>query len=122
MVRIHVKGEAYTKYEFPEELDGIQSYERFCDYIDDDFDTLRGGYMHFKYEDDTLYTYTVYDSDRELTEDEEQILLDYTQGQWSDGVGEGFEQMPCAYDSDGKEIYVSAWHRGQEISLEYEKI
>tara|TARA_R110000772_G_scaffold45089_3_gene103446 strand:+ start:166 stop:534 length:369 start_codon:yes stop_codon:yes gene_type:complete len=122
MVRINVVGEAYTGHEFPAELHGITCQERFCDYIKDNFDTLRGGYMDFRYEDGKLLTYTVYDSDRKLTEKEEQILIDYTQGQWSDGIGEGFEQIPCAYDDDGRAIYVSAWRRGQEAVIKYENI
>ncbi len=48
-----------------------------------------------------------------LVTDELEILPDYTQGQWSDGIGEGFEQSPCA-EENGEEIFVSPWFRGQK--------
>lgn len=47
-----------------------------------------------------------------LTNGEMDILIDYTQGQLSDGIGEGFEQTPCAV-INGEEIYLSPWYRGQ---------
>ena len=77
--------------------------------------------MHFKLENGKLYTYTVYHSDRELTEEELKQLMDYTQGQWSDGIGEGFEQFPIMEDDEGEEVYISPWFPGQNIKI-YQEI
>lgn len=44
-------------------------------------------------------------------------LKDYTQGQWSDGIGEGFEQFSYK-EIDGEEIYISPWYHGQKIFAE----
>jgi hypothetical protein len=49
----------------------------------------------------------------ELTDEEIDRLLDYTQGQWSDGIGEGFEQFPCHHEGR-KEIYLSPWYPMQK--------
>ena len=43
----------------------------------------------------------------ELTEDEEKVLLDYIEGQMSDGFGEGFEQRPIRVD--GMELFAHFW-------------
>jgi hypothetical protein len=43
----------------------------------------------------------------ELTEDEEKCLLDYVEGQMSDGFGEGFEQKPIRVDD--MELYAHFW-------------
>ena len=43
----------------------------------------------------------------ELTEDEEKCLLDYVDGQMSDGFGEGFEQKPIRVE--GMELYAHFW-------------
>jgi hypothetical protein len=73
---------------------------------------------NFKYneEEEQLYTVTKYIAKEQLSESELQELADYTQGQWSDGIGEGFEQESCC-EVDGYEIYVSPWHRDQELEV-----
>lgn len=43
----------------------------------------------------------------ELTEDEEKCLLDYIEGQMSDGFGEGFEQKPIRVED--MELYAHFW-------------
>lgn len=138
--KITIKGEAKTSCPYLEELDGIDCQDCFSEYFDGDesfAEDVSGGYMHFKYEDDKLMTYTVYTSTRELTKKEEQQLIDYTQGQWSDGIGEGFEQESChtaskpfqqyteeeladiasgKYDDDPSpttEVIISPWYGGQ---------
>lgn len=103
------------------------------------------GHMLFRYEDDKLWTITTYDSPVELTEEEIKILADYTQGQWSDGIGEGFEQYPCMIDEnyagngdcvcgecgdgdichdneDSGEVYISPWHQGQILTTEQHNV
>ena len=98
-------------------LDGIDCQDEFSEYIDED-DTFYGkvenGYMSFIVEDSVLYTITKYDVIEDLTDDEIEQLKDYTQGQWSDGIGEGFEQFPCV-EENGNEIFVSPWYRGQTV-------
>lgn len=99
-------------------LDGIDCQDNFSEYFDDDSytDVVSGGYMRFKYENGELYTITTYSSTRELTPDELHDLGEYTQGQWSDGIGEGFEQSPCD-EIDGEEIYISPWYGGQKLTI-----
>jgi hypothetical protein len=117
---IIIKGEASTDYFNLKELNGIDCQDCFSEYFDDTSysNDVTGGYMFFKYENGKLMTYTTYDSNRKLTPSELENLSDYTQGQWSDGIGEGFEQYPCGYDDNGDDIYVSPWFFGQEVEVE----
>lgn len=94
-------------------LDGINSQDNFVDYSDMP-DKLKSGYMHFRYENEILYTVTEYSLKEELTSEEIEKLKEETQGQWSDGIGEGFEQFPCHYIGE-YEVYISPWYRGQII-------
>lgn len=95
-------------------LDGIDCQDGFVEYMDQPLKSkLSGGYMDFRFENGELWTYTTYSSKAELTESELKELIDYTQGQWSDGIGEGFEQFPC-YDIDGEDVYLSPWYPGQK--------
>lgn len=99
---ITIKGEAKTLYPYLQELDGTYSHENFSEYFDKDFtfkDDIKNGYMNFQYLDGKLYTVTTYHSKRKLTDIELDILENYTVGQWSDGIGEGFEQESC-YTAD----------------------
>lgn len=123
---ITIKGESKTSYKNLRKLDGIDCQDTFSEYFDDDFtfkDNVKGGYMYFKYDSDLdkLFTITVYNSDRELSKEELDILEDYTTGQWSDGIGEGFEQEPILFDDDD-EIYISPWFPGQETIVTQQKI
>lgn len=76
---------------------------------------VEGGYMEFVFDDkeNKLFVETTYDALRRLDPHEETVLIEYTQGQWSDGIGEGFEQ----HEERGG--YISAWHRGQEAEIIY---
>ena len=117
---ITVKGEASTDYSNLKELDGISCEDEFSDYFDMDTtyaEEVKGGFMSFKFENDILYTITTYDSSRELNEGELNSLMKYTQGQWSDGIGEGFEQNPCLITDDGEDVYISPWFYGQSIKI-----
>ena len=121
--KITIKGESKTNYKKLDELDGIDCQDNFSDYFDSDFsfkDNISNGYMFFKHENNKLFTYTVYYSDRELSVDELSTLGEYTIGQWSDGIGEGFEQMPCYYDDGDKEVYISPWFYGQKFTINQE--
>ena len=53
-----------------------------------------------------------------LIEKDLQELVKYTQGQWSDGIGEGFEQNPCYYDSEDNEVFISPWFYGQQVTVQ----
>ena len=99
-------------------LDGIDCQDEFVEYIHTDFKhKLSSGYMDFRFQDGKLWTYTVYSTKEVLTEDELKELGDYTQGQWSDGIGEVFEQFPCSCESDGAEVYLSPWYHGQKLEI-----
>jgi hypothetical protein len=76
---------------------------------------VNGGYMRFRFVDGQLYVIVTYIADEPLTEKEMDILIDYTRGQLSDGIGEGFEQHSCIEIED-EEIYLSPWYRGQILT------
>jgi len=111
-------------------LNHIGCDEEFSEYFGDEEVLLvqkgvTNGFMHFEYrnnnEVEILETVVNYESKEELTEDELDVLMDYTSGQLSDGIGEGFEQMPCTYDEDDNEIYVSPWCFGQTLTIKQTK-
>jgi hypothetical protein len=61
-----------------------------------------GGKLRFSYKPDVneLWCITEYRSRRRLNDDELKMLADYTEGQWSDGIGENFSsssQEVCGY-------------------------
>ena len=120
MYKITIKGEAKTDYDNLSELDGVDCQDDFAEYFDSDFsfkDDVESGYMYFSFENEKLWTITQYFSNRELSNEELEILSDYTQGQWSDGIGEGFEQQPCFYDDNEEEVYISPWDINQEVEI-----
>ena len=99
-------------------LDGIDCQDEFVEYMSKDFKhKLSSGYMDFRFIDGKLWTYTIYSTKEVLTTDELKELGDYTQGQWSDGIGEGFEQFPCDHEPDGAEVYLSPWYHGQKLEI-----
>lgn len=147
MVKIIVSGEASTDYPNLQDLHGIDCQDNFSKYFDSNMSFTKdvtGGYMSFVYnkQDGKLYTETVYNSKRLLTEDELNQLAKYTQGQWSDGIGEGFEQHPCfeadepyqKYDPNyddyndqddadmDLDVYISPWCMGQKLIVEQKEI
>jgi hypothetical protein len=98
-------------------LDGVECQDDFVQYFDEDFShKLKHGYMSFHVEDGKLFTVTEYEMNEPLVADELEILANYTQGQWSDGIGESFEQFPCA-EENGEEIFVSPWYHGQKTTV-----
>jgi hypothetical protein len=122
MYKITIKGEAFTEHQNLEELDGIDCQDEFSEYFGDDEQLLidkgvNNGYLSFEYSGGKLWSVTTYDSPVELTQNELDIIGDYTQGQWSDGIGEGFEQFPCMEDDNEKEVYVSPWHSNQVLTV-----
>ena len=65
----------------------------------------------------TLVMY-VFDKEKEAeVSDEVAVALrNWVQGQWSDGIGEGFEQRSFL-TSYGDEFSYSMWHPGQEVAI-----
>lgn len=125
MYKITVKGlvkDYDPNYIF--EILAASCHDNFVEYFDGELEKLAAkksitdGYMEFKMINGLLHTVTTYNSEQELTQAELELLKDYTEGQWSDGIGEGFEQEPIAYDEEDNEIYVSPWHYGQEVTIE----
>ena len=124
MYKVTVKGEAsaYTEdgvdYKGSElrKFDGIDCQDCFTEYMRSDrcsaYDVLSGGYLRFQYENGKLWSITEYESTRPLTDIELEEVKSYTQGQWSDGIGEGFEQQPCNSEED----CISPWFRNKEIT------
>jgi hypothetical protein len=91
-------------------LDGlVYDDERFTDYIggspaEDELAAALepGGCLRFQYREggDLLGVTTEYSSRRPLTDAELQLLVRYTMGQWSDGIGENWtceSQDRCGY-------------------------
>ena len=81
-------------------LDGLTyDDERFTDYLggppEEDIlasALVSGGNLRFSHRDGEplLTAITEYRSNRPLTESELRLLVDYTMGQWSDGIGENW--------------------------------
>ena len=118
MYEIIVKGKASTDCPKLKELDGIDCQDNFSEYFDTDFtfkDVVTGGYMEFSYENGDLWTLTIYESSRELSKDELNELEEYTSGQWSDGIGEVFEQIPVIVDDE--EVFISPWCPEQKTTI-----
>jgi len=125
MYNVVVRGKAETSYKFKEELDGIDCHDCFSDYMDiiENCDgAVTGGHLQFIFEDGKLWSVTTYESSRELTKEELAIVEDYTSGQWSDGIGEGFEQYPCYEGRAGEEVYISPWYWKQKRTITQTKI
>ena len=98
-------------------LNGIECNIDFVEYIRNKElrNKLIDGYMSFILENKTLYTLTTYrlKEGNLLSPKEIRELVDYTQGQWSDGIGESYEQMPIAVENN-KEIYLSPYLSGEK--------
>ena len=91
-------------------LDGlVYDEERFTDYLggppnEDELAAALepGGVIRFSYRegDDLLTAVTEYHSRRPLSNTELRLLVEYTMGQWSDGIGENwtcFSAAKCGY-------------------------
>jgi hypothetical protein len=125
MYKIRIEGKATTETKDLKSCDGIDCQDNFSEYMNNDEscnEAISGGYMEFELIDGVLTTVTEYDSTRKLTDDELHDVGEYTQGQWSDGIGEGFEQFECGEDKWGEEIYISAWCPGQVLKISQEKL
>ncbi len=127
MYKITLKGPAgKTNASDLSKLNGIDCQECFSEYFypeDNDLKSLiekgvTSGYMEFEYDvnDGKLYVVVNYKSKEKLDDNETKALIEYTQGQMSDGIGENFEQEPVMYEDD-EEIFISPWFRGQKLEV-----
>jgi hypothetical protein len=104
-------------------LDGMvvdqEDHEDFTEHISCDYGFKEPAYMKFKYDGrkKKLMVSVTYVTDRDLDDDQIKELMDYTTGQWSDGIGEGYEQT-AAKQIDGNDVFISPWHDDQEIKYE----
>lgn len=134
---IIIKGLASTNALDLNDVLDIECQDNFADYFDNDFsfrNDIKDGYMNFVIENNELYTIVQYISLRKLNDKELDILLDYTIGQLSDGIGKGFEQNPVGFgpinedvdfdededeenDSYEGEIFVSPWVRESDYII-----
>lgn len=122
---ITVSGDNNSDYEDLELLakNTEDCHAEFSEYFDMDAtykDVVIGGYMDFQFEDGKFKTETYYESNRRLTDTELEHLKEYTVGQWSDGIGEGYEQEPAFIDDEGEEVYVNPWHSKQVVTIKQE--
>jgi hypothetical protein len=84
-------------------LDGVEYLDEvFSDHFDESGNEkalvkagVGGGKMSFRFNSmrKQLEVVTEYELDRKLTAEEIEQLADYTAGQWSDGIGENFNQL-----------------------------
>ena len=121
-----------TTFEFEEEillpLETLSIEDSFVDYMDKSLSTkFKSGYTTFEVEEHKgryyLYSICTYECKDDLTQKDfskEEIdkLIRDTQGQWSDGIGEGFEQYP-AFEYEDYEIFINCWVKDQKIQVEF---
>ena len=100
-------------------------HDEFVEYMDEPLKSkLNSGYLSFRMKEGTLQSVVTYKLDEELTKIELQELIEYTSGQLSDGIGEGFEQHPCIeFEEEGEcvEYYLSPWYENQQLTGKYIK-
>jgi len=91
----------------------IDCQDEFVEYINDINikQKLEYGYTESKIENNILMVITRYKANKKLTNQELKYLMNYTQGQWSDGIGESYEQSPV------NGYFISMWHRKQTIEI-----
>lgn len=115
-------------------LDGVACDANFAEYFHESFTVgttvhegeqdlidagIESGYMWFEYDPEkkVLLVITEYEVAGKLPEETVEHLINYTQGQWSDGIGEGFEQNPV--EIDGHDFYISPWNPSQKATFCY---
>jgi len=104
-----------------EELHGISADDpddEFSQYFDCAMEGLGvyQGWMRFEFAGEKLWTITEYQAMSALSEEELKALALFTQGQWSDGIGEGFEQKRCLNFSGGS-FSVSPYADRQNLTI-----
>jgi hypothetical protein len=113
------ENEWYEKINMESLINHINCEENFVEYAPKNLaNKLKSGYMRFQWnpEEEKAYTITEYTTKEKLSDEELTQLANYTQGQWSDGIGEGFEQYPCC-QSEGCDVYISPWIPNQKLEV-----
>lgn len=93
----------------------------YVEYMDCEYqDFFQSGYLNIKWNDEKKYfesivEYIVTDG-KELTSDVIEYVLDYTSGQNSDGIGEGFEQFECGF-IDEDPVFISPGYKNMEYEI-----
>lgn len=95
---------------------GINNYvDEFTQYMSHKYLVLRNyvteGWAYFEHDGDSLHVVTRYRLLQPLTDVLLKLLVEYTVGQWSDGIGEGFGDE--VQYRGGDTYYVNAWWPGQ---------
>ena len=88
----------------------------FTEYMDDELSRIVKSDTGMVFDLKNFTVETSYVLKGPPTHEEIKELAEYTQGQWSDGIGEGFEQFPCATFGD-KEVYIQPWHEEQKLTV-----
>lgn len=118
---IVVAGDAKTDFPNPELLNGYgEDQTDFVEYIDIPAAKIKdGSYMDLLWNkaDMKLYSVNKFVTGSPLNEEQMKSLGEQVSGQWSDGVGEVFEQNPVMQDDEGNDVYVSPWHIEQELHV-----
>jgi hypothetical protein len=109
---------------------GLKDDENFVEYMDGHLQKKleQNAFMRFEIDPkrQKLLTIVEYKVVEPLTDSEVKELAEYTQGQWSDGIGENFEQQSLGrelawdeYEEDEiyTDIYLSPWHKGQVLEI-----
>lgn len=92
--------------------------DEFSYYFDDNLkEKFSGGKISFELINNELCTVTIYDIiNKNITLNDLEELANYTQGQWSDGFGESFEQYPC-YTDDKYEYFINPTYYNCKIDI-----
>mgnify|MGYP001009271094 CR=1 FL=1 len=111
-------------YVNPYKFDNLQTNSNLVEYFhkaeQELLPDVTGGDTRFYVENDQLFVETIYYSNEKLNETQLECLKEYTQGQWSDGWGEGFEQRPVCR-KNWRDVYISPWHVDQKINISQSK-
>lgn len=96
---------------------GVTCEDNFVDYSDFS-GALDTGFMSFLFENGVLYTITTYTllegEEETLTDEDIEYIKNETIGQWSDGIGEGFEQNAACMFGD-EEVFISPYNPDAEV-------
>jgi hypothetical protein len=113
------RDEDVTNLDVLKHFDGLSGQDKFSDYADDDLrKVISGGHLNFFRKNREIWVETTYDV---ICEKVAELLphinniIEYTSGQWADGIGEGFEQEPREFE--GIFYYIQSWGWKQEYTF-----
>ena len=119
---IVIAGDIKTDHPDPKILNGFGEHNTdFNEYVleGEGVKFYDSSYMNILWNqvDEKLYTVNRFVVGKPISEELLKKLGEDVQGQWSDGIGEGFEQEPVMTTEDGEEIFISPWHKDQELHV-----